>query len=153
MPHVCREPRQSFADASGGALLAAFRTRGEGSVASGNAAGDEAAADEPADHVPSAPGTSTVRAKSKFLPFKHALLYARSLKLRGQTGWREWRKIGARPANIPSSPDAIYKHDGWEGWGHWLGTCNVATKDQQLLPFKKALLYARSLKLKTKKEW
>ena len=37
--------------------------------------------------------------------------------------------------------------------GHWLGTGNVgAKKDQQFLSFKKALLYARSLKLKGKRE-
>ena len=35
------------------------------------------------------------------------------------------------------------------GYGHWLGTGNVAPKDKQILPFKKALLHARSLKLKS----
>ena len=34
----------------------------------------------------------------------------------------------------------MYKHDGWQGYGHWLGTGNVGVrKDQQFLPFKKAL--------------
>ena len=36
---------------------------------------------------PSVPA-SAVRAKSKFLPFKHALLHARSLKLKGRSEWR-----------------------------------------------------------------
>ena len=59
-----------------------------------------------------------------------------------------------RPANIPSSSQRTYKHEGWQGYGHWLGTGNVGVKkDQHFLPFKKALLYARSLKLKRKKEW
>ena len=57
------------------------------------------------------------------------------------------------PATIPSLPSRTYKHDGWQGIGHWLGTGNVAPKAQQFLPFKKAVLYAGSLKLKTKKEW
>ena len=49
----------------------------------------------------------------------------------------------------PLTPHNVYKHDGWQGWGHWLGTGNVGVKkDHQFLPFKKALLYARSLKLK-----
>ena len=60
---------------------------------------------------------------------------------------------GARPANIPSDPSTVYKHDGWQGWGHWLGTGAVAHKDKQFLPFKKALLHARSLKLKSQNEW
>ena len=159
-------------------------------------------------------GTGTVAHKDQqFLPFKKALLYARSLKLKSQKEWRRgaravhglptcpppqtnlqarrvarvralaghwhsccqrpavpavqegaaartlpqaekqeeweaWCKSGARPANMPSNPDRTYKHDGWQGYGHWLGTGNVGAKDQQFLPFKKALLYARSLTLK-----
>ena len=99
-------------------------------------------------------GTGNVRGNcQQFLPFQEALLYARSLKLRGQTGWREWHKIGARPANIPSNPHATYKDDGWQGWGHWFGTGTVAHKDQQFLPFQEALVYARILNLKNVKEW
>ena len=91
--------------------------------------------------------------KPAFLPFKMALLYARSLKLKSRAEWDVWRMTGARPANIPSTPHAVYKHNGWLGYGHWLGTGAVATKDQQFLPFKKALLRARSLKLKGVNEW
>ena len=95
-------------------------------------------------------GTGNVRAK-EFLPFKKALLCARSLKLEDVKEWEQWRKSGARPANIPSSPHQVYKHDGWHGCGHWLGTGHLHTKG--FLPFKKALLYARSLKLKSEKDW
>ena len=94
-----------------------------------------------------------VGGKLDFLPFKEALLYARSLKLKTQKEWDAWSKSGARPVNMPASPHRTYTHDGWQGYGHWLGTGAVSTKDQQFLPFKKALLYARSLKLKGKKEW
>ena len=89
--------------------------------------------------------------KKEFLPFKQALLYAHSLKLKGEKAWRVWSKSGARPANIPSAPDQVYKHDGWQGYGHWLDTGNLHTK--QFLPFKKALMYARSLKLNGVREW
>ena len=91
--------------------------------------------------------------KPAFLPFEKALLYARSLKLKNTKAWEAWRMTGARPANIPSAPHTVYKHEGWQGWGHWLGTGNVAPKHQQFLPFEKALLYARSLKLKNMREW
>ena len=102
-------------------------------------------------HPPAPPART---AKSAFLPFDKALLYARSLKLKSTRAWEAWRKGEARPANIPTNPDKVYKHDGWQGWGHWLGTGNVGVaKDRQFLPFKKALLYARLLKLKTRKEW
>ena len=89
----------------------------------------------------------------QFLPLKNALLYARSLKLKCRAEWVEWCKSGARPANVPSRPDVTYKHDGWQGYGHWLGTDAVAPKDHQFQPFYKALLYARSRKLKSNKEW
>ena len=100
-------------------------------------------------------GTSNVGVKKdqQFLPFKKALLYARALKLKGKEDWEAWSKSGARPANIPSAPIKVYKHDGWQGYGHWLGTGNVAPKDQQFLPFKTALLHARSLDLKGRAEW
>jgi hypothetical protein len=91
--------------------------------------------------------------KPAFLPFEKALLYARSLKLKNTKAWRAWRMSGARPANIPSTPNAVYKHEGWQGWGHWLGSGNQVGGKRIFLSFKKALLYARSLKLKTLKEW
>ena len=93
-------------------------------------------------------GNAGVKKHHQFLPFKEALLHARSLKLKSHKEWVGWCKTGARPDNIPSHPDQTYKHDGWQGWGHWLGTGTVAHKGQQFLPFTEALLRARSLKLK-----
>ena len=49
------------------------------------------------------------------------------LRLAGQTEWHAWRKSGVRPVNVPSHPNDVYKHDGWEGWGHWLGTMRPLT--------------------------
>ena len=93
--------------------------------------------------------------KLVFLPFKKALLYARTLKLKSQKEWKDWAKTGVRPANMPSHPDITYKLDGWQGYGHWLGTGNVrcVAKASQFLPFEQALLFARSLKLKNQNEW
>ena len=89
--------------------------------------------------------------KQEFLPFKEALLHARSLELKGAKEWEAWCKTPARDANVPTRPDRTYTLDGWQGYGHWLGTGAVAT--QRFLPFKKALLHARSLKLKGSTEW
>ena len=129
-------------------------TPSEDGGASGNSVAAENAGDERADHVPPAHAASAVRAKSKFLPFKHALLRARSLNLKGTKEWRVWCKSSKRPANIPSNPNHLYKHEGWQGYGHWLGTSNAGIKKhQQFLPFNKALLHARSLKLESWSEW
>ena len=63
---------------------------------------------------------------SKFLPYDEALAVAQSLGLANRKEWKVWSKEGMRPANVPSHPDRTYKHGGWQGWGHWLGTGNVA---------------------------
>ena len=60
----------------------------------------------------------------KFLPFSEALPLARSLGLANRAEWLAWCKEGMRPPNVPSNPQAVYKHDGWQGWGQWLGTGN-----------------------------
>ena len=100
-------------------------------------------------------GTFNVAPKDQqFLPFKTALLCARSWKLTGTVEWEAWAKSSARPANIPSHPERAYKHEGWQGYGHWLGTGKVCVpKDQVFLSFEKALLYARSVNLRTKLQW
>ena len=99
-------------------------------------------------------GTGTVAPQDKqFLPFKEALQYARSLKLKSKKEWKDWGKTGVRHAKMPFEPDKTYKHDEWQGYGHWLGTGNVASQDKQFLPFKKALLYVRTRKLKGVNEW
>ena len=92
-------------------------------------------------------------ANRTFLPFEDALLYACSLKLIGEKGWYAWSKSGARPSNLPSAPDRVYKLDGWQGFGHWLGTGSVANIKREFLPFDKALLYVRALKLKSQAHW
>ena len=98
-------------------------------------------------------GTGNLHTK-EFLPFKKALLCARTLKLKNQKEWKDWAKTGVRRANMPSNPRTTYKHDGWQGYGNWLGTGNVrGGNGQQFLPFTKALVHAHALKLKSYKEW
>ena len=104
--------------------------------------------DDGTHHTPVEPAAS---AKPTFLPFKTALPYARSLKLKNKIAWEAFSKSGARPVNVPSNPARAYKHEGWQGYGHWLGTGNLHTK--VFLPFKQALLHVRSLKLQNMKEW
>ena len=88
---------------------------------------------------------------SKFLPYVESLAVAQSLGLASSTEWYAWGKEGMRPANVPGAPHKAYKHDGWQGWGHWLGTGNQLTK--QFLPFDEALAIARSLGLASQFEW
>ena len=58
----------------------------------------------------------------------YGVAQVRKTKLRSETEWRVWCKTKARPNDIPSTPDNVYKEQGWQGWGHWLGTGNVRTR-------------------------
>jgi len=99
-------------------------------------------------------GTGTAkRGPEQFLPFTEALAMARSLKLPGQKQWKLWSKSGARPAGMPSAPDRTYRLDGWEGFGHWLGTGNRLHQVKAFLPFQEALVLARSLHLDSPASW
>ena len=97
-------------------------------------------------------GTGNIQnGDQQFLPFAEALAVARCLGLASVKEWKAWCKEGLRPRHVPAKPEHVYADHGWQGWGHWLGTGNQATK--QFLPFGEALAVARSLGLASQKEW
>lgn len=95
---------------------------------------------------------------STMLPFEEARAFARSLGLSGQLAWRQYVNgelpdLPPRPANVPSNPNARYKHEGWAGYGDFLGTGNVANHRKVMRPFIEAREYARSLGFRSLSEW
>ena len=93
-----------------------------------------------------------------FRPFLEARRFARSLRLKTQTEWKEYvvgayKGLPARPEDIPMSPEPYYKAKGWTGWGDWLGTGRVANQSRSYMPFREARKFARALKLKNGDEW
>jgi superfamily II DNA or RNA helicase len=99
-------------------------------------------------------GTGRIANRDKiYRPFQEARQYIRSLKLKSQTGWRMWSKSEARPNDIPSYPEAVYKNKGWTGWGDWLGTERVAPQDMAWLAFEEARRFVQSLGLESSTEW
>jgi hypothetical protein len=62
------------------------------------------------------------RRNAKQRPFDEARKYARSLGLKSQKEWRDFRKSERRQIDIPSHPDKAYASAGWAGYGDWLGT-------------------------------
>ena len=50
-----------------------------------------------------------------------------------------------KPHNIPSSPQAVYKNDGFSGYRDWLGN--------SYLPFKEQRDFVRKLDLKNSMDW
>jgi len=83
--------------------------------------------------------------------FGDARRYARTLNIGDVTNkhvqWHTLWKQGKHPADIPRSPDRVYKESGWVGWPDWLGTNSTYKK------FAAARAYARSLGLKNMREW
>ena len=104
-------------------------------------------------------GTGTVAAHLRvYRQFQEAREFARNLKLKS---WEEWQSFcrgklpekGILPPDISASPEKTYKNEGWQNWGDWLGTGNIAHHLRVFRPFTQAREFARSLKLKGQKEW
>ena len=85
-----------------------------------------------------------------FLPFEKARKFAQSLGLKNRTEWVEYTKSGNKPSNVPAYPRDTHKNE-FKGWGDWLGTGNVRSKEFQ--SFNAARKFVQSLGLKNKKEW
>ena len=62
------------------------------------------------------------RKQCDMLPFAAARMIVRKLKLKGKREWQAWSKAGKRPSNIPSSPNTVYRDDGWISMPDWLGS-------------------------------
>jgi hypothetical protein len=64
--------------------------------------------------------------RPKSRPYSQARAFARGLCLKSSREWMDWSRgslpaKGTRPADIPSSPWAIYGDCGWNGWDDFLG--------------------------------
>ena len=79
--------------------------------------------------------------------YEDARAFVRKLKLSSAVEWREWSSSGKRPVDIPSAPYRIYENSGWINWADWLGI------EKQKRPFAEARAFARSLGLKSIREW
>ena len=54
--------------------------------------------------------------------FEEAKGFAQGLGLKGCKEWNVFAKSNSRPDDIPSSPNRVYKDQGWQGIRDWLGT-------------------------------
>jgi superfamily II DNA or RNA helicase len=99
-------------------------------------------------------GTGAIATQFRsYRSFEEARKYARSLNLKSGAEWRRWVQSDDFPADIPVSPRSKYLDEGWLGMDDWLGTGKISIKDRYFRSFEQAREYARSLKLKTGKEW
>ena len=77
-------------------------------------------------------------------PFAQAREFVQLLGLPSSSKYKDWAKTGARPPDIPLSPESVYKND-WGGWRDWLGT--------RLRLFTEAREYVRGLRLVSSTEY
>ena len=84
--------------------------------------------------------------------FQEARDYVRRLKLKSKEEWNEWRKSDQKPHDMPSTPDQVYKEEGWMSWGDFLGY-RPGYVEGEWRTFEDARDYVRSLGLKSLKEW
>jgi Phage-integrase repeat unit len=98
-------------------------------------------------------GESVKRMGSKqFLPLGEARKFVHSLGLKSQIEWRAYCASGKKPSNIPAAPHTYYGNE-WTGYGDWLGTGRLGSRNRQFLTFKEAREFVRSLGLKSYDDW
>lgn len=91
--------------------------------------------------------------------FEKARAFVRSLGLKNvTTEWRAWVAghlpgKPPKPDDIPSSPDQVYRNDGWVSWGDFLGTGHVGPGLKKWRSYARARAFARKLRLKNFFEW
>lgn len=55
------------------------------------------------------------------MSYEDARVFVHSLELESENQWREFKRLGVKPENIPSKPEKVYKDKGWIGFRDWLG--------------------------------
>ncbi len=88
--------------------------------------------------------------KSGYRSFEEARIFARGLNLNSGKEWKIWAKSLKRPNDIPIFPDSVYKNQGWQSWGDWLG---VEKRRGGWRNFSEALLFVQGLGLNSYEEW
>ncbi|XRB03372.1 methyltransferase domain-containing protein [Pycnococcus provasolii] len=88
-----------------------------------------------------------------FRSFEDAREYMRTLGLKSEKEWRAWRKSGARPHDIPSSPDKTYASSGWTSYRDFLGYAEGQGARGSFRSFEDARAYVHTLGLKSWKDW
>src|SRR5262249_44283595 len=92
-------------------------------------------------------GTGTIAPHlRKYLSFKKARAYVRSLNIKDQAGWKRYARSGKKPVNIPAAPWWVYEKE-WIGMFDWLGS---GQHRGHMKPFLQARAWARRQGLKSK---
>ncbi|MBF0196074.1 MAG: hypothetical protein HQL32_00070 [Planctomycetes bacterium] len=94
----------------------------------------------------------------EYRSFESAREFARALCLRNKDEWTRYAKgeledKEAKPKDIPSRVDKIYKGKGWCGFDDFLGTSKVKELRKNYRSFEQARAFVRSLRLVKDEDW
>ncbi|XRA96633.1 methyltransferase domain-containing protein [Pycnococcus provasolii] len=114
--------------------------------------------ESPAATIPAELSTAiSGKVARSFRSFEDARTYVRTLGLKSWKEWHAWSKSGARPHDIPSTPNVTYASSGWLSYGDFLGYAvgkqAQKRKESKFRSFEDARTYVRTLGLKSAKEW
>ena len=107
-------------------------------------------------------GTGVINPQLRvFRSFIRARKFVKDLKLKNQKEWVMYcagklinkPPLPKLPIDIPTNPHQVYGDKGWVNYGNWIGTGTLATFNRKYRSFRSARTFARSLKLKSNKEW
>ena len=99
-------------------------------------------------------GDDAGKAAEKYRSFEDARAYVHTLGLKSAKVWKVWSSSGARPRDIPSTPDRTYASTGWVSYRDFLGyEARAGRHRMQCRSFEDARAYARTLGLKSSTEW
>ncbi len=98
-------------------------------------------------------GTGNSKNPNHHWPFEEAREYVRSLGLKSSREY--WKLIKNNPdLKLPHAPNALKEYQGkFKTWIDWLGTEKTAYRNREWPSFEHAVKKARSLGLRSEKEW
>ncbi len=96
--------------------------------------------------------------KIQYRSFEDAREFARALNLRNKEEWTRYAKgelanKPAKPQDIPSRVDKIFRGKGWCGFDDFLGTKRTREIEHNFKPFEQARAWCRKLNLNNHQDW
>lgn len=90
--------------------------------------------------------------------FNDARAFVHQLNIKNLKEWLKYVKgeltgYSPKPADIPNSPELVYKGHGWKGYGDWFGTYAIAPFKRKYRSFESARDFARELGLTSSEKW
>ena len=99
-----------------------------------------------------------VRRLTNAREFEKAREFVHGLKIKNLKEWLLYVKgqlkgQEPKPADIPNSPELVYKGHGWKGYGDWFGTYTIAPFKRKYRSFESSREFARELGLTSSEKW